>query len=354
MNNLMSLRSIFARVSVCFVFSIFIIFSFSFGGARSAVADEIRVAALKFGTINWVLDVIKNRKLDEKYSFQMKVIPLASTNGAKIALQGGSTEIAITDWIWVSRRRAENADFSIVPYSSAVGHVMVAPTSEIKTLKDLRGKRIAVAGGPLDKSWLFLNAYYKMKHGEDLSQIVTPVFGAAPLLTQKMIRGEFDAVLNFWHYSARLKAKGFRSLISIGDVMVGLGASGPTTSIGFAFSEKWAKKNKKTLNGFLSAAREAIAILDKDDEVWRDIRPRMKVKDDATFLAMRKSYRDGILRRPLIVEQADVQRLYKVLAEVGGEKLVGRARELSSGTFWLLGDISQPVAVRLEEAEKVN
>lgn len=70
MNNLMSLRSIFARVSVCFVFSIFIIFSFSFGGARSAVADEIRVAALKFGTINWVLDVIKTANLMRNILFK--------------------------------------------------------------------------------------------------------------------------------------------------------------------------------------------------------------------------------------------------------------------------------------------
>ncbi len=350
MNNLMSLRSIF-------VFSLFFGFSsllFSFAGANAVSAKEIRVAALKFGTVNWVLDVIKNYKLDEKHSFQMTVVPLASTNGAKIALQGGSAEIAITDWIWVSRRRAEGADFSIVPYSSAVGHVMVSSSSEIKTLKDLRGKKIAVAGGPLDKSWLFLNAYYKMKHGEDLSKIVTPVFGSAPLLTQKMIRGEFDAVLNFWHFSARLKAKGFRSLISIGDVMVRLGASGPTTSIGFAFSEKWAKKNEKALNGFLSAAREAVAILDKKDDVWRDIRPRMKVKDEVTFLAMRNAYRDGILRRPLIVEQADVQRLYSVLAKVGGRKLVGKSKTMSPGTFWLLGDISQPVDVEVQEAEKVN
>ena len=110
------------------------LFGFSFVGGSVASAAEVRVAALQFGTVNWVLDVIKLRKLDEKYSFKMKVIPLASTNGGKIALQGGSAEIVTSDWTWVSRRRAEKADFALVPYSSAVGHLMVAANSDIKAL----------------------------------------------------------------------------------------------------------------------------------------------------------------------------------------------------------------------------
>ena len=67
------------------------------------------------------------------------------------------------------------------------------------------------------------------------------------------------------------------------------------------FSEEWANKNKKQLKGFLSAAKEAVTILDKEDAVWDDIRSRMKAEDEATFLALRRSFRDGVLRRPLIV-----------------------------------------------------
>lgn len=312
-------------------------------GVRGAAAAELRVAALKFGTVNWVLDVIKLRALEKKHNFKMQVIPLASTNGAKIALQGGSAEIVVTDWTWVSRRRAEGADFTMVPYSSAVGHVMVPADSPIKSLEDLKGKTLGVAGGPLDKSWLFLRALSEKQIGEDLIDSVTPVYGAPPLLTQKMIRGEFDAVLNFWHFSARLKAQGFRSLVSVGDVMKELGTSGPTVAIGFAFSEKWAGKNEAALKGFLSAVREAIAIMDKEDEIWEKLRDRMKARDDESFKALKAAFRDGILRRPLVVEQADVGRLYGVLARLGGKKLVGGSDQLSDGTFWLTGDVSQPV-----------
>jgi len=305
--------------------------------------DNVRVASLKFGTVNWVLETIKRHKLDKKYKFNMSVVPLASANGAKIALQGNSADIVVTDWMWVSRRRADGAPFTLVPYSSSAGHLMVAAQSDIKTLEDLRGKKIGVAGGPLDKSWLFFRAYTKKKIGIDIADIATPVYGSPPLLANKMQRGEFDAILNFWHYTARLEAKGFRSLVSVKDMMASLGASGPTVTIGFAFSDKWANENEAMVKGFLAAVREAVAMLDRDEKVWQEVRPLMKVKDQATFEALQTSFRAGILRRPLLMEQADVGRLYSVLVELGGKKLVGKATNLSPGTFWLVGDVSQPV-----------
>ena len=319
------------------------------GSVAARAEPAVRVAALKFGTVNWVLETIKQRKLDKKHKVQLVVIPLASTNGAKIALQGGSADIVVTDWTFVSRRRAAGADFTMVPYSSAVGHLMVAADSPIKTIEDLRGKTIGVVGGPLDKSWLFFRAYTLKKYGFDIAEYITPVYGAPPLLTQKMMRGEFDGVLNFWHFSARLRAQGFRSLISVGDMMNGLGTAGPTVAIGFAFRESWAKRQERALKGFLAAVKEAVRLLDQSDDIWDDIRPLMNAKDEASFLALKATFREGILRRPLVVEQADVTQLFQILLEFGGASLVGSQTKLTPGTFWLLGDISQPVAL-----EKVN
>ena len=40
---------------------------------------------------------------------------------------------------------------------------MVPENSSIRTLVDLQNKTLAVAGGPLDKSWLLLRAAAKQK-----------------------------------------------------------------------------------------------------------------------------------------------------------------------------------------------
>ena len=103
---------------------------------------------------------------------------------------------------------------------------MVPPNSPIKTLTDLKGKKLGVAGGPLDKSWLLIVAYALRTANLDLRTDTTQVFGAPPLLAEKAKQGEIDAVLNFWPYAARLEAAGFKQLIGIEDVVSELGAKG--------------------------------------------------------------------------------------------------------------------------------
>ena len=83
---------------------------------------------------------------------------LASTEAGKVALKGGSADLILSDWLWVARERALGDDLVFYPYSSTLGAVMVPANSPIKDIADLKGKKLGVAGGPLDKSWLLLQA----------------------------------------------------------------------------------------------------------------------------------------------------------------------------------------------------
>ncbi|PMZ86179.1 ABC transporter substrate-binding protein, partial [Pseudomonas sp. FW305-42] len=89
------------------------------------------------------------------------VTELASPEAGKIALRAGNADIMLSDWLWVSRERALGARLTFYPYSSALGAVMVPAASPIKTLADLKGRKLAVGGGPIDKSWLLLQARMK-------------------------------------------------------------------------------------------------------------------------------------------------------------------------------------------------
>jgi hypothetical protein len=71
---------------------------------------------------------------------------------------------------------------------------MVPANSPIHSLADLKGKKIAVAGGPLDKSWLLLRGLTERRHGFDPAVAGEAVFGAPPLLTQKAEAGEVDEI----------------------------------------------------------------------------------------------------------------------------------------------------------------
>ncbi|MDJ0931747.1 hypothetical protein [Breoghania sp.] len=60
----------------------------------------------------------------------------------------------------------------------------------------------------------------------------------------------------------------------------------------------------------------------------------MESPDDATFAALRDRFRAGIPTRSLKEEMQDTAHIYELLAKLGGEKLVGPAREMAPGTFW--------------------
>jgi NitT/TauT family transport system substrate-binding protein len=239
----------------------------------------------------------------------------------------------ISDWLWVSRERTLGAKLIFYPYSSALGAVMVPASSPIRTLADLKGRKLAVAGGPIDKSWLLLQARLK-QDGIDLKSEATIIYGAPPLLAAKALDGEMDANLNYWNFCATLEAKGFRRVAGIEDILPGLGAKGRTAMVGYVFDEAWADANRDVVARFIAMTQRAKDILATSDAEWDKISPLTKAPDAATLRVYRDRYREGIPRRPVEDEEADARVLYRVLASVGGRELVGPGAELDPGTFY--------------------
>ena len=305
--------------------------------ATSRAADTVRLVVQKTGTAAWELAVIRAHGLDKQANLSLEVAELASPEAGKIALRAGNADVVISDWLWVSRERALGAKLTFYPYSSALGAVMVPASSPIRTLADLKGRKLAVAGGPLDKSWLLLQARLK-QDGIDLKSEATIVYGAPPLLAAKAIDGEVDANLNYWNFCATLEAKGFRRVAGIEDILPRLGAKGRTAMIGYVFDETWAAAHRDTVARFIAMTQRAKEILATSDAEWEKIQPLTGAPDAATLRAYRDHYREGIPRRSIDDEEADARVLYRVLAAAGGRELVGPSPELDPGTFYHPGD----------------
>jgi NitT/TauT family transport system substrate-binding protein len=304
---------------------------------EAVAADRIRLAVQRTGTLAWELDIIQAHGIDRKLNLTIDRIELASTEAGKIALKGGSVDLMLSDWLWVARERSLGDKLVFYPSSSTLGAVMVPPKTAIKGLADLKGKKLAIAGGPLDKSWLLLQGL-ALRQGLDLRRQATLVYGAPPLLSQKALLGEQDATLTFWNFCAELESKGFTRAVAIDDVMRQLGAKAPVAIVGYTFDSGWAARNRSTVDRFLDATRKAKEILAASESEWLRLAPRIGVSDPQALAIYRQRYREGIWRRPVAEELADARALYRVLADVGGTQLVGSARELDDGTFYLPGE----------------
>jgi NitT/TauT family transport system substrate-binding protein len=302
-----------------------------------AAADTtpVKVGVLKFGTVNWELKSMLHGGFDHANGVAVEIVPFASGDATRVALQGGAVDVIVADWLWVSRQRAEGQNVTFVPYSSSVGAVMVASDSQVQSLADLKGKKIGVAGGPLDKSWLLLQGMAQQEHGFDIAAENDIAFGAPPLLAEKTRQGELDAMLNYWHYCARLEADGFKRLVSAEDAAAALGSSGPVSAIGYVFSDQWAAENPDAATGFIQASRDTKALLGASDEEWARLGESGAIKDKgAALTTLRDRFREGIPARPVADEIKDAGLLYGVLAELGGTKLVGQSTTMADGTYW--------------------
>lgn len=295
---------------------------------------KIKIGSLKFGTVNWLLDTIKNNDLAKKNGVDLEIIELSGKDASQVALQGKAVDMVVTDWLWVTRMRSEGTPYTFAPYSNAVGSLMMNPKVGAKSIADLQGKKIGVAGGAVDKSWLLMRAYSQKEIGKDLKDVVEPQFGAPPLLNELAQKGDLDGVITFWNYAAPLKAAGFETMMPLPDVLKALGVERPLPLIGWVFEEKWADEHKAGVQAFLKVAEEAQQLLLSSDEEWNKIRPKMKAEDDKLFTELRDLYRAGIPKCFGKAEQDASAKAFTILAELGGKELVGDAKELAAGTFW--------------------
>lgn len=301
--------------------------------APATAETKIRLGVLKFGTVSWELETVRRHGLDRREGIEIEVVDLASNPATQVALQAGRVDAIVSDWFWVSRQRTTGADWTFFPFSTALGAVIVKADAPIHTLADLAGRRLGIAGSPLDKSWLMLRALARQRDGLDLDRVVVKNFAAPPLLGEQLEADRLDAVLTYWPAAARLEAHGATRLLGMDEVMRDLGLSRPVPLVGYVVSERWAKENATALQGFVRATRQARGILAASDEEWESIAPLTGAADEAELVRLRDGFRAGIPQHWGDDERRGAAQLYRILADIGGEALVGQSTALAPGTF---------------------
>ncbi|WP_207102556.1 ABC transporter substrate-binding protein [Paracoccus shandongensis] len=304
-------------------------------GAAQAPADlpPITIGVLENGTVTWELQTIRDRGLDRRNGFELRTLALAGNPATQVAMQGGQVDAIVSDWIWVAVQRAGGAPFTFWPYSTAVGGLVVPQGSPARTLADLEGRRIGIAGGPLDKSWLILRAWHRKETGHDLAEVTEQVFGAPPMIQHATETGEVDGAITFWHFMAVMEAGGMRRIVSVAEAAQGLGLDPDTPLLGYVLRDGWIADNPALARGLARASRQAKELLATDDDAWQDLRPLMNAASDAEFAALRDGWRAGIPPEGP-VDAADAQALFSVLADLGGADLTGGLTALPEGLFW--------------------
>lgn len=304
----------------------------AYAGGRPA---EIRVGVLAFGTVTWELAAIESEGLARAKAIEIVPTRLASPEAAKIALQGNTVDVIVADWIWVARQREQGLDFAFWPYSTSHGALMVPADSAIHSVADLKGKRLGVAGGGIDKNWLLLQALAVSKYGFDLAQDAQVSFGAPPLLNQQLLQGRLDALVNYWNHAAKLEGQGYRQVTDGRAVLRELGITADLANLGYVFRDGWADRNLETWNAYIEVADKARDALCSDEAAWRKVVPLTGETDPNVLGLLRRRYCDGRVKQWGQAELGAAQQAFAILRAVGGEAFAGKSRQLPAGVFWV-------------------
>ncbi len=305
-----------------------------FATGVAASLPEVRLGVLAFGTVQWVASVIRSHDLDRAHGFLLVTEPVANNDSAKVALLGGGVDLIVSDWLFVGIERERGLPLSFAPFSSAAGAIVLGRNSPVRGLKDLAHRRLGVAGGPYDKSWMIVRATAKRESGIDLAQAADIVYAAPPLLSAKLAQGGLDAVLTYWNFVAALEVAGFRPLVTVSACSEALGLPAHPPLGGYVFSKAWAEKNLHLIGGFLAASAAAEDLLSRSDQTWEAIRPLMHAEDDRLFARLKAGFRASMVHPSPNEETAAANQLFAILHTLGGNAATGGLDRLPSDVFW--------------------
>ncbi|TRD17343.1 ABC transporter substrate-binding protein [Palleronia caenipelagi] len=295
---------------------------------------SLRISLLESGTVNWEITTITENELDAQNGFDLEVSKRPRGEDSDAALENGDTDIIVSDWLWVARQRAAGHDFVFIPYSKAIGGVVVPADSEAEDITDLADGKIGIAGGELDKSWLLLQAYAQKEFGMDLVGQTQQVYGSPPEILEQALAGDLDGAINYWHFLARMVADGQKVLIDVATAAEALGLDPDMPYLGYVLREETVEKHPDAVKGLIAASRAAKDMLANDDAAWEPLRPLMNAADDAEFETLIEGFRLGI-PETLEVDLDSADKTLKLMRDLGGEALVGKATELPEGMFYM-------------------
>ncbi|UOA07022.1 MULTISPECIES: ABC transporter substrate-binding protein [Methylobacter] len=294
----------------------------------------IRLGVQVGGTVEWELPALQEALAAKSADFELDIHRVANIEAGKAALQSGAVDIIISDWIWVSGLREKGTDFTFYPYSDMSGALVVPSTSNIRSLLDLNGKRLGIAGGELDKNWLLLQTLAKQQHNIDLDASVEKVFATPPLINEQIKQGQLDAALNYWHFATRLEAEGYRTLIDGRSILQGLGIQESVANLGYVFKQSWADQHKPAVRQFIELGKQARQTLCSVDAAWQKILPLTKVVDEKIQKHLRQNYCTGNVEQWGEAQKKAAAKVYVLLHKQSKQALTGQSAELQPGTFW--------------------
>lgn len=298
--------------------------------AQTPAPARVKVAVIE-GTQLFPMWAMQTKGIAEKHQLQIEQTRAVNVQGLYTIVQTGEFQVAFGGWPTNALLREKGHKITnIYSVSRYTNEMMVPVDSPLKTLADLKGKRIGLFGGPTASvTWFFRLIAVKF-FGFDPVKEAKIHFGAPPLLMGMLERGELDAILTLDPQIVQMLETGrFRSIGNVGDIWRAKTGQDPLL-VAVTVNETWAKQNPAVVKRFVAAFRESLDVLKTRPEVWPELAKAVGVKTEHGARLLRE--RSAFISR---WDQKYIDEQYAYAAEV--IKTFGDAagipKQIPEGTF---------------------
>ncbi len=286
----------------------------------------VRLMMNAAGTQSFPPYVILKEGLDKKYGIVLQTIPSATTQTTTTGFQSGGADIGMLGWSDLSRIKTGGVNVvGVGPFLGWANTIVVPMDSPIKTLGDLKGKKVGVYNrNGLD--WIVMRALALREYKLDLEKDVVIQEGAVSLLRGLMEQNALDASQMFNDLTAPLIVSGkFRVMASIKSLVDQLGTA-DTPFLLYTADAAYAKAHPNNVKAFLEAYRDAVKILQTDDTPWFERAKELGMTDGPVVIALRDLSRSMLMSNFTPSTEPNIRKLWDILVATAGVETLGMSK----------------------------
>jgi NitT/TauT family transport system substrate-binding protein len=262
--------------------------------------------------------------LDKKYGFEEQMVPTTPGGATLTAFRSGAVDGGNLNWLELARLRTNHdAITGVTPFLQLPNLYVVPADSPIKTIDDLKGKKIGTHSR-FAPEWIVYIANAKATAHYDPRE-AAEIHEAGPgLLLGLLDQKQIDASLLFYNLGMPAIATGrYRVLFASRDLLPGVGLRKDATLSTWAFRDDYIKSHAANVRAFVRAYQEAVGYLQSHDDIWPEMLARQDIHDPKVIELMRDWSRTVTLTKFPEGVNDDTRKMFDVFYSIGGKEALG-------------------------------
>lgn len=261
---------------------------------RAMAAEPAFSAGYIMGMLDVPVSAIKQLGLDKKYGLNVEFKQFGDPDAINDAfmLKRITFQPGMNVLVGGNRKIQTGYGLAVFPTFKATNKLVVRADSPVRSLADLRGKRIAVAsttGG----EFLVLKWVMRTDHGMDILKDVDPRSVPPPVALQLLTQGEVAAALSFEPFASRAMFGGKTRVVWDIQQDWQKRKGQPLWFSAIHVDDSFARANPDTVKRYLRAYSEAVDYINKDPAAtYQRYKDAFKITDEADFQLLLKHHSD--------------------------------------------------------------